>query len=248
MTSDPKQRIDQILLAQGLAISRERAQALVMAGLVIVNEQRVDKPSQRFAPKAIKIRIKGKDHPYVGRGGVKLSGALDHFQINPQGWVCLDIGASTGGFTDCLLQNGARRVYAFDSGTNQMDFRLRQDSRVYCHENFNVRNLVAKDIPEPVQLITVDVSFISVTYLIPPLLQALQGPWEGLFLIKPQFEAGREAIEKGGIVKNEEIRQKVLESTAAFCQKHGLILKGQMPCILKGEKGNQEYFFWLISP
>jgi len=245
MASESKQRIDQILFAQGYAPSRERAQSLVMAGQVVVNDQRVDKASQRFSPGDITIRIKGKDHPFVGRGGLKLAGALDHFHISPQGWVCLDVGASTGGFTDCLLQRGAHRVYTLDSGTNQLDYSLRRDPRVIWKENFNARELQAGDIPEPVRLVTLDVSFISVTLLIPALLQALRRPWEGLFLIKPQFEAGKEAVERGGIVRDERVRKKVLEDTAAFCEKKGLVLKGQMPAVLKGEKGNQEYFFWL---
>lgn len=248
MNTTAKQRIDQILFAKGLAPSRERAQAMVMAGLVLVDDQPVAKASQKYLPEAITIRIKGKDHPYVGRGGVKLAGALDHFDIKIQDQVCLDIGASTGGFTDCLLQRGAKRVYTFDSGSNQLAYSLRSDTRVICRENFNVKNLTAKDLPEPIDWVTMDVSFISVKQLIPPLIQALFGPWQGLFLIKPQFEAGKGVVPKGGVLPAGPLVDKVLEDVANFCEKSGLKILGQMPSVLKGEKGNQEYFFWLKAP
>ncbi|HEX5034161.1 MAG TPA: TlyA family RNA methyltransferase, partial [bacterium] len=153
----PKTRIDQLLVQLGLAPSRERAQALVMAGQVYVGDRRIDKSSQSFGAEE-PIRVKGPDHPYVGRGGVKLARALQDFGIDPAGRVCLDIGASTGGFTDCLLQRGARRVYAFDSGTHQLHDRLRADPRVISRENFNVRHLSPADLPEPIELAVFDVS------------------------------------------------------------------------------------------
>jgi 23S rRNA (cytidine1920-2'-O)/16S rRNA (cytidine1409-2'-O)-methyltransferase len=248
MSSTAKQRIDQILFAKGLAPSRERAQAMVMAGLVLVNDQPVAKASQKYLPKAITIRIKGKDHPFVGRGGVKLAGALDHFGIQIQDQVCLDIGASTGGFTDCLLQRGAVRVYTFDSGSNQLAYSLRENPRVICRENFNVKYLTSQDIPEPISWVTMDVSFISVTQLIPPLIQALPGPWQGLFLIKPQFEAGKGVVPKGGVLPAGPLVDRILEDVRKFCEKSGLKLLGQMPSVLKGDKGNQEYFIWLKAP
>lgn len=248
MSATSKQRIDQILFSKGMAPSRERAQAMIMAGMVLVDDQPVAKPSQKYQPEAINIRIKGKDHPYVGRGGVKLAGALDHFSIQIQGQVCLDIGASTGGFTDCLLQRGAVRVYTLDSGSNQLAYSLRSDPRVICRENFNVKHLTPEDLPEPISWVTMDVSFISVTQLIPPLIQALPRPWQGLFLIKPQFEAGKGAVPKGGVLPPGPLVDKVLEDVVNFCKKSGLKLLGQMPSVLKGEKGNQEYFYWLQAP
>ena len=239
-----KIRIDLLLLEQGLAPSRERAQAWIMAGQVIANERRVLKASECFDPSATQIRLTGKDHPYVGRGGVKLQGALEGFGLDPKGATCLDVGASTGGFTDCLLQRGARKVYAFDCGTNQLDFRLRQDPRVVVRENFNVRQLSPEDLPEKIDWIVIDVSFISLTKVLPPLLQAVPGPWQLLMLVKPQFEAGPESIEKGGIVRDPKIQQRALEEIRKFSENLGLKIEGQAPCVITGEKGNQEFFLW----
>jgi 23S rRNA (cytidine1920-2'-O)/16S rRNA (cytidine1409-2'-O)-methyltransferase len=242
--SKDKVRIDQILCSQGLAPSRERAQALILAGKVLVNERPVEKPSERYFPEESLIRLRGMDHPYVGRGGSKLAGALKEFGINPAGKTCLDVGASTGGFTDCLLQNGAEKVYTLDSGTNQLDYRLRQDPRVKWRENFNARYLKKEDIPEAIDLIVVDVSFISLKLLIPPVLDAIPGPWEMLLLIKPQFEAGREKVEKGGLVRDEKVRAEVVEIITRFVKDHALQVHGVMPSPLQGEKGNQEYFLY----
>lgn len=240
-----KVRIDQLLVAQGLAPSRTRAQALVMAGVVLVNEQRVDKASECFDPQQVNLRLKGEDHPYVGRGGVKLAGALDHFKINPQEKVCLDVGASTGGFTDCLLQRGAKKIYTLDSGTNQLDYRLRQDPRVVTRENFNARHLKAEDLPEAVEIIVMDVSFISVTKIIPALIAACPAPWQGLFLIKPQFESEAKQIEKGGVVRDTAVHQEVLQKVTQFCERQNLEVLGKVPAVIQGEKGNQEYFIFL---
>lgn len=212
-----------------------------MAGQVFVGEQRIDKASQRFAA-GDPIRIKGPDHPYVGRGGVKLEKALEHFHLSPQGKVCLDIGASTGGFTDCLLQQGARRVYAFDSGTHQLHERLRADPRVIARENFNARFLKPSDLPEAVQLVVMDVSFISLKRLIPPLLEAAPGPWDVLMLVKPQFEAGKGQVGKGGIVRDEAQRLAIVRDLAGFAEGAGLELRGSVPAAIAGDKGNQEYF------
>jgi len=239
-----KVRIDQLLLQRGLAPSRERAQALVMAGKVLVDEQRVEKSSQKFDPQNINIRLKGPDHPFVSRGGVKLKGALDHFGIDPKGKTCLDVGASTGGFTDCLLQEGAQKVYTLDSGTNQLDYAIRRDPRVQCREQFNIRHLKASDLPEPLDLIVVDVSFISLKLVLPPLVNSIPGPWDLVMLIKPQFEAGREQVEKGGLVRDRELQEKIVEELLAFCKKMGLKTLGTSPSVLKGDKGNQEYFLW----
>lgn len=246
----PKIRIDQLLVQLGLAPTRERAQALVLAGLVVVGDERVDKSSQKF-PEGAAVRVKGPDHPYVGRGGVKLEKALEDFGVDPKGKVCLDIGASTGGFTDCLLQRGAQKVYAFDSGTNQLHYRLRQDARVIAKENFNARFLKASDLPEKIALIVMDVSFISLKLLIPPILEAVLGPWDALMLVKPQFEAGKGQVGKGGIIREESQRLAILEDLTQFAREAGLSILGSAPAAISGDKGNQEYFLAvrnLISP
>lgn len=240
--SEEKIRIDQILFQKGLAPSRERAQAMIMAGQVLVNEQAVDKPSQRFRLQSANIRLKGKDHPYVGRGGLKLQGALEHFQIKPEGKICLDIGSSTGGFTDCLLQHGAEKVFALDCGTNQLDYKLRQDPRVVSQENFNARYLKPGDVPDPIDLIVVDVSFISLKKIIPPLLKAISSPWTLLTLIKPQFEAGPGEVEKGGVLRDPKKREKIAGELKNFAEELGLECDPIYPSPLKGDKGNQEYF------
>lgn len=242
-----KIRIDQLLVERGLAPSRQRAQAMIMAGVVVVNEQRVDKASQSFDPATAGVRIKGPDHPFVGRGGVKLAGALDHFKIDPAGLICLDVGASTGGFTDCLLQRGARRVYTLDSGSHQLDERLRHDERVIWRENFNARFLGAEDLPEPIDLAVVDVSFISLKLILPPLAKALEPPFACLALLKPQFEAGVEQVEKGGLVRDLKIHERLLEAIEAHGQSLGWELQGRVPSVLRGEKGNQEYFIYFTS-
>lgn len=236
-----KYRIDHLLVSQNLAPSRERAQALVMAGKVLVGDHKVLKSSEKFSSDAT-IILKGADHPYVSRGGVKLAGALDFFQIDPKNKVCLDVGASTGGFTDCLLQRGANKVFTLDVGTNQLAFRLRQDPRVICRENFNVRLLQKGDIPEQVDLIVVDVSFISLKILIPPLREGILGNWQILLLIKPQFEAGKEKVGKGGVVRDEALHQQIIQDLTGFTEQFHLKVTGVIPSLLKGEKGNQEYF------
>lgn len=236
-----KLRIDQLLVQLGLAPTRERAQALVLAGKVYVGERRVDKASQSF-PNDAPVRVKGPDHPYVGRGGVKLEKALEHFGIDPRGKVCLDVGASTGGFTDCLLQRGAVRVYTLDSGSHQLHERLRADPRVIVRENFNARFLKASDLPEAIQLVVADVSFISLKLLIPPLIEALPGPWDVLLLVKPQFEAGKGQVGKGGIVRDEALRLRIVQDLAGFAEGAGLELVGTVPAAIPGDKGNQEYF------
>ena len=247
-SNKPKKiRIDQLLVDKGLAPSRTRAQALVLAGQVLVEEHRVEKSSQSFFPEA-HIRLKGQDHPFVGRGGVKLSDALDKFGVVIEDKICLDIGASTGGFTDCLLQNAAKRVYAFDSGTLQLHERLRRDERVIFRENFNVRFLQASDLPEAIDLIVVDVSFISLKLIIPPLLQSVRGSWELLALIKPQFEAQRGQVGRGGIIKDELLQQQIVSGLVQFFQDCPLEVVGTIPSVIKGEGGNQEYFIHARKP
>ncbi|MGH9535799.1 MAG: TlyA family RNA methyltransferase, partial [Terriglobales bacterium] len=208
-TPPPKQqRLDRLLVARGLAETRQQAQALILAGQVLVAGQKRDKAGAAVAADA-ELRILGAAAaPYVSRGGVKLAAALDAFSIFPTDRVCVDVGASTGGFTDCLLQRGARHVYALDTGHGQLHWRLRQDPRVVLREKCNVRYLRPADIPEPVSLIVVDVAFISVTLLLPalaPLLAAAGG--DMIVLVKPQFEAGKGQVGKGGIVRTEAVRQ-----------------------------------------
>src|SRR6185369_13399553 len=204
-----RERIDKLLVERGLADSRTKAQAMVMAGVVLVDEQRVEKPSHQFDPN-VSIRIKGNDDAtarYVGRGGLKLEAALREFQIDVAGWTCLDVGASTGGFTDCLLQNGARRVVAIDVGHNQLDWRLRNDPRVEVREGVNARYLRPEDFPVKFDLIVCDASFISTTLLIPAITPLLSERGEMVILVKPQFEVGRTEVGKGGIVRDPELHQ-----------------------------------------
>ncbi|HEV8591994.1 MAG TPA: TlyA family RNA methyltransferase, partial [Pyrinomonadaceae bacterium] len=200
-----KERIDKLLHEQGFAESRSKAQALVMAGVVLVNEQRVVKASETFEPTAA-LRIKGEtaESRYVGRGGLKLEKALEEFGIDPHGFVCLDVGSSTGGFTDCLLQNGAARVIGIDSGTNQLAWKLRSDPRVEIRENTNARFLTPDDFDSSFELIVMDVSFISVTKIIPALVPLLADSGKLIVLIKPQFEVGKGEVGKGGIVREPE--------------------------------------------
>ena len=203
-----KERLDRLLVARGLAETRQQAQALILAGQVLVAGQKRDKAGATVDAAAELRLLAAAASPYVSRGGRKLAAALDAFSIDPRGRVCVDVGASTGGFTDCLLQRGARRVYALDTGRGQLHWRLRQDPRVVLREKCNVRYLRPEDIPEPVSLIAVDVSFISVTLLLPalvPLLAARGG--DMIILIKPQFEAGKGQVGKGGIVRDDAVRQ-----------------------------------------
>lgn len=238
-----RERIDKLLVERGLAASRAKAQALVMAGAVLVDEQRVSKPSEMFPPDAA-IRVKGADDPasrYVGRGGVKLEAALREFQIDVRGLVCLDVGASTGGFTDCLLQHGARRVVAVDVGHNQLDWRLRRDPRVEAREGVNARYLRPEDFPEKFDLIVMDVSFISATKVMPALVPLLTPDGRLITLIKPQFEAGRESVERGGIVRDPAQHARVIEEVHAAARALGLAVRGLVESPLRGMEGNREF-------
>jgi len=237
-------RIDRLLTDRGLAPSRERAQALIMSGCVYVGSERVAKASSTY-PADAPIEIKGEDHPYVSRGGVKLAGALDQFQVPVTGKVCLDVGASTGGFTDCLLQRGASKVYAMDVGYGQLAWKIRQDPRVVVMERKNVRGLQAEDIPEPVGIIVVDVSFISLEKVLPPLIQTFSNPLAILALIKPQFEAGRGKVPKGGVIRDDLLRQSIVQRVWEKAQEWGAERIGMAPSVLKGADGNQEYFLFL---
>lgn len=227
-------------MARALVPSRAQAQALILAGQVLVGEQKVDKPGQAVASDAA-VRLLVSGQRFASRAGDKLAAALEHFTIAVRDRVALDIGSSTGGFTDCLLQHGARHIYAFDSGTNQMIWRLRTDPRVTLRENTNARYLQAGDIAEPADLLTVDVSFISATLLLPALVTLLRAAAEVVILVKPQFEAGREQVGKGGIVSDEAVQQTAVVKVQAAAVALGLEAAGVMPSPIRGAGGNQEF-------
>lgn len=237
----PKQRVDQLLVERGLAESRAKAQALVMSGLVWSGEKRIDKPGTTLAAEA-PLAVKGKPHPWVSRGGVKLAHALDHFGIEPAGCICLDIGASTGGFTEVLLAKGATKVYAVDVGHGQLDWSLRQDKRVVVLERTNARHLTRAHVPEPVDLVVCDASFIGLRTVLPAPL-ALTRPRAALVaLIKPQFEAGPEKVGKGGIVRDEAVRTAVCEAISAWlAAQPGWTVLGIAPSPIEGADGNKEF-------
>ncbi len=246
-----KTRIDQLLVERGLAASRDRARRLVMAGQVLVDDRVVDKPGTRVLPEAA-VRLRGQDHPYVGRGGLKLAGALDDLGVDPTGLRCLDLGASTGGFTDCLLQKGATEVVAVDVGTNQLAWRLRQDPRVIVFEQTDARDLSPEQVGV-VDLVVVDASFISLTRLLPPLPPLLPPGARLLALVKPQFEVGRERVSRGGVVRDDDLRQEAVDAVAAAAREHGFTIDGQADSRVAGaKKGNREIFllatFAAISP
>lgn len=234
-----KQRLDVLLVERGLAESRAKAQALVLAGQVVVGEQRVDKPGAQV-PVEAELRLKGEVLPYVSRGGLKLKAALDRFALQVAGKVCADIGASTGGFTDCLLQEGATRVHAIDVGYGQLHEKLRQDARVRSRERVNARYLTAEDLPEPVGVLVVDVSFISLTQVLPAALPFLEPGGLLVALVKPQFEVGPEKVGKGGVVKDEAARREAIEKMEVFVRAQGLTVRGVMDSPVPGPAGNVE--------
>jgi 23S rRNA (cytidine1920-2'-O)/16S rRNA (cytidine1409-2'-O)-methyltransferase len=238
-----RERIDKLLVEQGLAESRTKAQAMVMAGIVLVNEQRVEKPSEQFASDS-QIRVKHAADPtsrYVGRGGLKLEHALKEFQLDVRGALCLDVGASTGGFTDCLLQNGAAKVFAIDVGHNQIDWRLRNDPRVEIREGVNARYLQPDDFPVKFDLLVIDVSFISITKILPAVVLLLKPESFLVVLIKPQFEVGRGSVGSGGIVRDEQERLRVVTEVNEFAVTLGLKVEGVIKSPITGAEGNVEY-------
>lgn len=238
-------RLDVLLRRRGLVSSRERAQRLIRAGQVVVNDRVIDKASSEVQENA-RIEIR-RGLPYVSRGGYKLAKALDTFGIEPSGWVVADVGASTGGFTDCLLQRGAKRVYAIDVGYGQLDWRLRNDSRVVVMERTNARYL--EELPEAVDLVTIDVAFISLRLILPQSMKWLSSDGQVVALIKPQFEAGPDRVGKGGIVRDESTRRAVLEDVLSWAVANGWSLRGLTPSPIKGAKGNVEFLAWLgIGP
>lgn len=243
-----KERIDKLLVEQGFADSRAKAQALIMAGVVLVNEKRIEKSSHEFMPTDI-IRIKGKadEIKYAGRGGLKLEKALQEFHIETEEYVCLDVGASTGGFTDCLLQHGARKVFAVDVGTNQLVWKLRNDTRVEVRENVNARYLKPEDFSDKFDLIVMDVSFISATKILPALKNLLFESGKIVVLIKPQFEVGKGEVGKGGIVKDTEKHTQVIEKIKEFADSIGLINKGLIESPILGADGNKEFLALFVQ-
>ena len=236
-----KKRLDLLVLERGLAESQNKAQAFIMAGLVTVDGVKLEKAGQMVDVDSL-VTVKEKDHPYVSRGGVKLASALEHFGKNPTGLTCLDVGASTGGFTDCLLQSGAKKVWAIDTGSNQLDYMLREDERVISMEGVNARDIDLLLIKDPIDLLVADVSFISLKLVIPPLLPALKKDATLILLVKPQFEAEREKVGKGGIVKDPKIHEEVINDLVAFFHSKGLTCLGVIASPIEGRKGNIEYF------
>lgn len=240
-------RLDLALVDQGLCPSREQAKRLIMAGEVLVGEEVVSKPGWLVRRDAA-LRVRQPPR-FVSRGGLKLEGALDHFGLDVTGLVALDIGASTGGFTDCLLQRGAARVYAFDVGTNQMVWKLRSDPRVICRENFNVRHLQPEDLPEAIDLIVADVSFISLTLVLPGPIAALKPGGQAVVLVKPQFELSREEIGAGGIVRDPALHAKACARLQAFVEaRPELRWHGLVESSIQGTDGNREFLAWFSKP
>ena len=238
-----KERVDVLMVARGLCETREQAKRLVLAGEVRSGDRLIDKPSVKLETDAV-IEVKERLR-YVGRGGLKMEGALDAFGISPEGWVCLDIGASTGGFTDCLLQRGAARVHAVDVGTNQLAWKIRSDPRVVVKERFNARGLVEADLGERVRLVVIDVSFISLTHILPAAFGVLEDGGSVVCLIKPQFELERDDIGKGGIVRDPALHERAVEKIRAFAAGRGWEWKGLVDSPITGTDGNREFLAWL---
>lgn len=244
-----KERADVLVVDQGLAETRSRAQALILSGAVVVvttsataatQERRVDKAGEML-PADATLRLKGEPLPFVSRGGLKLAAALDHFGVNPATRTCLDIGASTGGFTDCLLQRGATKVFAVDVGYNQLAWQLREDPRVVVIERENIRTMDPVKVPEPVSLTVIDVSFISLALVIPHAVKFMAPGAELIALVKPQFEVGRGDVGKGGIVRDESARTRSLENVLGMIAKEGFAASGTIDSPILGAKGNHEF-------
>jgi 23S rRNA (cytidine1920-2'-O)/16S rRNA (cytidine1409-2'-O)-methyltransferase len=239
-----KHRADQLLVEQGLAESRAKAQALVLAGVVSCAGRRIEKAGEQLRADAV-LSVKGYDHPWVSRGGIKLAHALDHFRIDVDGKIALDIGASTGGFTDVLLSRGAACVYAVDVGHGQLAWKLRQDPRVVVHERLNARHLTRAHIPQPVDIVTCDASFIGLPTILPAPLTLAAEAAELVALVKPQFEAGREHVGKGGVVRDPTVRQEVCARVAAWVEAQpGWTVAGVLESPILGPQGNREFLLY----
>jgi 23S rRNA (cytidine1920-2'-O)/16S rRNA (cytidine1409-2'-O)-methyltransferase len=235
-----RKRLDLLLAERGLAESPEKARAVILAGEVFVNGQRLEKAGMPVAEDA-RIEVTSRSQKYVSRGGIKLEGALESFTIHPSGYICLDVGSSTGGFTDCLLQHGAARVYAVDVNVDQLDWKLQQDPRVIRIKR-NARELHPNDVPELVDLVVADVSFISVCKVIPPAVAVAKPGAQFLILIKPQFELPKDDVGPGGIVKSQDLHQKAISAVRQAVKSASLEYLGVRPSCLLGAEGNQEYF------
>ncbi len=241
-----KERLDVLLVKRGFFPSRQQAQRAIMAGLVLVNQQRIDKVGTKV-PSDVEIKVKGRLHPYVSRGGLKLEESLRVFSLSMHGKIVIDVGASTGGFTDCALQNGAKRVYAVDVGYGQLAWKLRQDPRVVVMERTNFRYAQPDAFTEGVpDVATIDVSFISLVHILPPLKRLLRTGGEVVALVKPQFEAGKELVGKKGIVKDPKVHQQVLERFVAFAQEEAFTVQGLAPSPIQGGEGNIEFLSYLV--
>ena len=240
-----KERLDVILVKQGLAESREKAKAILMAGNVFVDGQREDKAGTTFDESKIHIEVKGSTLKYVSRGGLKLEKAMAQFLISLQDTVCMDIGASTGGFTDCMLQNGARKVFSIDVGHGQLAWKLRNDERVVCMEKTNFRYVTPEDIGEAVDFASVDVSFISLTKILIPARNLLRNYGQMVCLIKPQFEAGKEKVGKKGVVRDPKVHEEVVHKVIDYADSIGFAIKGLTYSPIKGPEGNIEYLVYL---
>lgn len=238
-----KLRLDRLLVERGIVESRERGQAMILAGQVLVNGQKVEKAGA-LVPEDADIRILGQPMPYVSRGGLKLEAALREFKITVTGRTAIDVGASTGGFTDCLLQHGCRKVYAVDVGYGQLAWKLRQDPRVISIERTNIREINPALIPELLDIAVIDASFISLEKVIPPVLPFLARDGEIIALIKPQFEVGKGQVGKGGIVRDETARKAVVERIVEFVREQGLEVKGVIPSPITGQDGNVEFLIY----
>lgn len=239
-----RERLDVLLVNRGMAESREKAKAVIMTGNVFVNNEREDKAGQKF-PEDVYIEIRGKKMKFVSRGGYKLDKAVSVFPIQLEGRVCMDVGASTGGFTDCMLQNGARFVYAVDVGTNQLAWTLRQDERVRSMEKTNIRHVVPEDIGEPVDFVSIDVAFISLTKVLEPVRALMRDGAEMVCLIKPQFEAGREKVGKKGVVRDQKVHREVIEEVIRYAESIGFFIRGLDFSPIRGPEGNIEYLLYL---
>lgn len=238
-----KERLDVLLVNRGLAESREKAKAVIMTGNVFVENRREDKAGQKF-PENAAIEIKGKKMKYVSRGGYKLDKAMEVFQVSVEKCVCMDVGASTGGFTDCMLQNGADFVYAVDVGTNQLAWKLRQDERVKSMEKTNIRYVTPEDIGEAVDFVSIDVAFISLTKVLEPVREIMKDGAAIVCLIKPQFEAGREKVGKKGVVRDKEVHREVIESVIRYAKSLGFVIYGLDYSPIRGPEGNIEYLLY----
>jgi 23S rRNA (cytidine1920-2'-O)/16S rRNA (cytidine1409-2'-O)-methyltransferase len=233
-------RLDRLLVLRGLAPTREKAQAMILSGAVAVAGRRADKAGTPVEETA-EVTVEGPPHPYVSRGGVKLAAGLEAFRLDPAGLVCLDVGASTGGFTDCFLQRGAAKVYAVDVGYGQLDAKLRNDSRVVVREKVNARSVSRDHVPEPVGLAAIDVSFISARLILPAVAPLIAKGGAVVVLVKPQFEAGRPEVGKGGIVRSEDVRRRVVAEAEEFGRRLGLEWIGSIPSPIRGARGNEEF-------